>query len=100
MGIFKRPDSPYWWLYFETTKRKERTNILVHGRAEKREAQVRYFARMLEYAEEDTNVLLARAIGLLVRRRGLDDGRDLRIDGVDEISGGDSQGLEVIPERT
>lgn len=29
MGVFRRKDSPFWWLYLETTKRRERTAILV-----------------------------------------------------------------------
>jgi integrase len=27
VGLFTRPDSPYWWLFLETTKQKERTDI-------------------------------------------------------------------------
>lgn len=27
MGVFSRSDSPYWWLYLETTKQKERTEF-------------------------------------------------------------------------
>jgi len=29
LGVFTRPDSPWWWLYLETTKRKERTKIKI-----------------------------------------------------------------------
>jgi integrase len=29
VGIFKRPDSKYWWLYLEVTKAREKTTILV-----------------------------------------------------------------------
>ncbi len=29
MGVFRRPDSKYWWLYLETTKQRERTKVLI-----------------------------------------------------------------------
>src|SRR4030095_157067 len=29
MGIYIRPESPYWWLYLETLKQKEKTDIRV-----------------------------------------------------------------------
>lgn len=29
MGVFSRPDSPYWWLYLETIQRREKTKIKV-----------------------------------------------------------------------
>jgi hypothetical protein len=76
LGVFSRPDSPYWWLWLEGVKRKELTHILVNRTgtntaraAARRAAQRRYFVRMLEVAEDETDVLLARAIALLVRRR-------------------------------
>ena len=69
MGIFKRPDSPYWWIWLEGAKRKERTNIRIRGRAEKREAEERYFALMLDQAEADTDALLVQAIVRLQRRQ-------------------------------
>jgi len=57
MGIFKRPDSQYWWLYLETTKQRERTPILlgdtITQRADaKRLAKDAYQRRMLEVAEQ------------------------------------------------
>jgi len=69
MGIFTRPDSPYWWIYLEGPRRRIRTKILVRGRAEERAATARYCALMLAEADEETDVLLARAIELLRRRR-------------------------------
>jgi hypothetical protein len=65
MGIFTRPDSPFWWLYLETTKRRERTKILVdrgapanRQAAARRAAEARYAARMLELAVQDTDRVL------------------------------------------
>jgi integrase len=29
MGVFKRADSKYWWLFLETSRRKERTDIVI-----------------------------------------------------------------------
>jgi len=29
MGVYTRPDSPYWWLHLETTKERERTELPV-----------------------------------------------------------------------
>lgn len=65
MGIFQRPDSRFWWLYLEPTKRREKTNILVDRRAPanrqaaaRRAAEARYAARMLELAAQDTDRLL------------------------------------------
>lgn len=29
MGVFSRRDSPYWWLFLESTKHKERTDFLI-----------------------------------------------------------------------
>jgi len=29
MGIYTRPDSPWWWLYLETARRRERTDIRI-----------------------------------------------------------------------
>jgi integrase len=57
MGIFKRPDSPYWWLYLESTKTREPTPILLGDtltqRADaKRLAKDAYQRRMLELAEQ------------------------------------------------
>jgi len=56
MGVFKRPDSQYWWLYLETTKQRERTPILVGETATqradaKRLAKDAYQLRMHELAE-------------------------------------------------
>ena len=69
MGIYQRPDSPYWWLFLEGPRRREGTNIPINGKAEEREAQERYFVRMLAYAEADTDDLLAQAIELLKERQ-------------------------------
>jgi hypothetical protein len=68
MGIFKRDDSPYWWIFLEGSRRRVSTNIRIKGRAEKREAQERYLALMLAQAEGDTDALLVQAIALLERR--------------------------------
>ncbi len=55
MGVFERPDSAYWWLYLETTKRKERTAFLLgettaQRRDSKRLATDLYHQRMNELA--------------------------------------------------
>jgi len=75
MGIFRRPESRFWWIYLEPTKRKIATKIPIgHGgtRAEraafKRTAQTLYFALMLEFVDLDADRVLARAIDLLERR--------------------------------
>ena len=57
MGVFKRPDSKYWWLYLETTRQRERTDILlgdtIAQRTDaKRLAKEAYQRRMLELAEQ------------------------------------------------
>jgi integrase len=57
MGIFKRPDSKYWWLYLETTRQRERTPILLgetiaQRQDAKRLAKEAYQRRMLEVAEQ------------------------------------------------
>lgn len=55
MAAFTRPDSPVWWLYLETTKQKERTDIRVGTTAAQRAdsrrlADDRYHQRMNELA--------------------------------------------------
>lgn len=55
MGVYTRPDSPYFWLYLETTKQKERTKILIGETAAQRHegrrlADQRYYQRMNELA--------------------------------------------------
>jgi len=55
MGIFQRADSPFWWLYLETTKQKERTDVLVGETAAQKHdsrklALDRYHQRMNELA--------------------------------------------------
>lgn len=55
MGLFTRPTSLYWWLYLETTKQKERTDIVVGETAAQRKdsrrlALDRYHQRMNELA--------------------------------------------------
>jgi integrase len=62
MGIFKRPDSQYWWIFLETTKQKERTAILlgdtIAQRADaKRLAKDAYQRRMLEIADQTVKPL-------------------------------------------
>jgi Phage integrase family len=53
MGLFTRPDSPYWWLFLETTKQKERTDIRLGETTAQRKdsrklATDRYHQRMNE----------------------------------------------------
>jgi hypothetical protein len=55
MGVFTRPDSPWWWLYLETTREKERTDIKVGTTVAQRHdsrklADDRYHQRMNELA--------------------------------------------------
>jgi hypothetical protein len=55
MGIYTRPDSPYWWLFLETTSRKEKTDIKVglttaQRRDSRQLAEDRYHQRMNELA--------------------------------------------------
>lgn len=58
MGIFSRPDSPWWWLYLETApvrQRKERTAIKIgitstQRRDNRRSAEQVYHQRMTELA--------------------------------------------------
>jgi integrase len=55
MGLFTRPDSPYWWLFLETTKQKEKTDIKVgetvaQRKDSRRIALDRYHQRMNELA--------------------------------------------------
>jgi hypothetical protein len=55
MGIFTRPDSPYWWLFLETTKQKEKTEIRIgettaQRKDSRRVATDRYHQRMNELA--------------------------------------------------
>ncbi len=55
MAVFSRPDSRFWWLYLETTKQKERTDIPIGATAAQRRdgrklAEDRYHQRMNELA--------------------------------------------------
>ncbi len=55
MGVFRRPDSRYWWIYIETIKRKERTEFLIgETTAQKHDSRKlatdRYHQRMNELA--------------------------------------------------
>lgn len=55
MGVFARPDSPYWWIFLETTKQKERTLFKIGTtHAQKRDsrklAEDRYHQRMNDVA--------------------------------------------------
>jgi integrase len=57
MGIFTRDDSPYWWLYLEATKAREKTQIVIGTTtAQRRESRAvaldLYHARMLAFARE------------------------------------------------
>lgn len=51
MGVFARGDSPWWWLYLETTKAKERTRIRIGATTTQRKdsraiAEALYHQRM------------------------------------------------------
>lgn len=55
MGVFTRADSPYYWLYLETTARKERTDIRIGTTTSQRKdsralVTERYHQRMNELA--------------------------------------------------
>jgi integrase len=55
MGVFIRNDSPYYWLYLETTRDKERTDVRIgHTTAQRHDsrkiAEDRYHQRMNELA--------------------------------------------------
>jgi integrase len=55
MGVFKREDSKFWWLYFETSRTKERTDILVgETQAQRKDSRAiadeLYHARMNDLA--------------------------------------------------
>lgn len=55
MAPFTRPDSPYWWLFLETTRQKERTDFKIgltttQRRESRRLAEERYHQRMNEIA--------------------------------------------------
>ncbi len=51
MGIYTRPDSQYWWLYLETSKRKQRTNLLVKGSDPERTKLNRKLAEEIYHTE-------------------------------------------------
>jgi integrase len=55
MGVFERKDSPWWWLWLETSRRKERTDIRLGTTTAQRHdsrklAEERYHQRMNELA--------------------------------------------------
>jgi integrase len=55
VAVFSRPDSKWWWLYLETTREKEKTDILIGQTASQRRdsrklADDRYHQRMNELA--------------------------------------------------
>lgn len=55
MSVYERDDSKFWWLYLETTKRKERTEIPVGDTRQQRTdsrrlAEALYHKRMAEHA--------------------------------------------------
>ena len=57
MGVYKRSESKYFWLYLETTRARERTDILIGDTATeradaKRLAKEAYQRRMFELAEQ------------------------------------------------
>jgi len=67
VGLYTRPDSPYWWLYLETAKQKERTDILIGETAAQRKdarrlADETYQRRMLEIAEQKIRPLAGAVI--------------------------------------
>jgi len=65
MGVFSRPDSPYWWLWIEGTKQREKTRFLIgQTTAEKKaslaEAEALYHQRMLDVGREAHGLVPAR----------------------------------------
>lgn len=55
MGVYTRPDSPFWWIYLETTRLKEKTDIVIgHTTTQRKDsrklADDRYHQRMNEVA--------------------------------------------------
>jgi integrase len=56
MGVYRRPDSPFWWLWLEGTTIRESTRIPVDGGSPyqqkelRRQAQALYAARMVDIA--------------------------------------------------
>ena len=68
MGIYRRPgESKYWWLYLETSRRKERTDILIGETAAQKKdarrlAEETYQRRMLELAEQKIRPIAAASI--------------------------------------
>jgi len=69
MGIFTRPDSPWWWLYLETAprgQRKEKTAIRIgttaaQRRDNRRDAEQVYHQRMTELAAHIHRLPVERA---------------------------------------
>src|SRR5262249_61982723 len=60
MGIYLRPDSKVWWLYLESSKKREPTHIPVGKTTEQRRAsravaQALYHRRMLRDASPSTS---------------------------------------------
>jgi hypothetical protein len=76
MGVYTRPDSPWYWLWLEGARLKEKTRIPVlrqgpakQQRAARRLAEERYASRMLEVAEQEiTSTSRAPAAGTETRR--------------------------------
>ena len=75
MGIFRRPDSPYWWLWLETTRQKERTDVRIGTTTTQRKdsrkmAEDRYHQRMNELAAlcwlTETSAVAASSRGVFV----------------------------------
>jgi integrase len=67
MSIYQRADSPYWWLYLETIKARERTDILIGDTvAQRADARLKandaYHRRMLDIADEKIKPLPAPQI--------------------------------------
>lgn len=58
MGVYKRRDSPFWWMHVEATGRRASTGILVRGGAPAQEKEQRRQAEAL-YAKATSDAVLA-----------------------------------------
>jgi integrase len=96
MGVFKRKDSKYWWLFLETTKEKERTEILVgETQAQRKDsraladdlyhARMNALARKVHHLPGKPAALLFRAYAetydttVIAHRRGVEREREILI---------------------
>lgn len=50
MGIYTRPDSPYYWVHFEGTKRRENTKVLVQAPTDAERRENRQLAESIYHA--------------------------------------------------